>query len=278
MKRRVADLQRAIMLSYQHSYHAGNMADVQKHSLLAWMLTYLVQKPKPLTYIETHAGRGLYRLDSVEALKTTEAQQGVKRAEALFEEDHPYRVGLDRACQAHGAEAYPGSPLLARTLLRDTDALHLSELHPTENQMLQDALPDTRIYREDGFAQAHALIPPTPRRGLMLIDPSYEIKEDYQTIPAHIRKWHKAWNVGIIVLWYPLLTNGAQKPMLRKLCADHVNALRLEVHFPPVKPGHGMIGSGLFVLNAPYGLKAEAEKIHNRIERASRRDCDKDHV
>jgi 23S rRNA (adenine2030-N6)-methyltransferase len=251
------------MLSYQHHFHAGNLADVQKHALLAWCLDYLTQKDKPLTYIETHAGRGLYDLSSEYALKTGEAAQGIARAEDMFDAAHPYRQRLNEIRASYGPNAYPGSPLIAALSLRDGDTVHLAELHPAENQALRHALNPwgPHIYARDGFDLALALTPPTPRRGMMLIDPSYEVKADYDAIPRHIANIARKWNVGIIALWYPLLTSGAHGPMLGQLTQAFPEALRCECHFPPVRDGHKMIGTGMFIVNPPYGLDAEAARI-----------------
>ena len=122
-------------------------------------------------------------------------------------------------------------------------------------------LKKAKVYQQDGYQLAQSLCPPTPRRGLLLIDPSYEIKDDYAAIPQHIAKVTRAWNVGIIALWYPILTNGAHAPMLNALTAAHPDALRNEVNFPPARPGHGMIGSGMFVINPPYGLSDESKAV-----------------
>ncbi|MEP1768586.1 MAG: 23S rRNA (adenine(2030)-N(6))-methyltransferase RlmJ [Sulfitobacter sp.] len=251
------------MLSYQHIYHAGNLADVHKHSLLAWMLAYLTRKDKPLSYIETHAGRALYDLSAEEALKTGEAAAGITLARDWFGTDHPYAQVLARVVAEDGATAYPGSPLIASHLLRLTDQIHLAELHPREHAALEVAMSPTsaKCHMRDGFETAFALCPPTPRRGMLLIDPSYEIKEDYNNISRHIAKLNRAWNVGIIALWYPILTNGAHVPMLDALSSQHPDALRHEVRFPPARPGHGMVGSGMFVLNPPYGLAEEAKRL-----------------
>ncbi|MBV7408845.1 MULTISPECIES: 23S rRNA (adenine(2030)-N(6))-methyltransferase RlmJ [Roseobacteraceae] len=254
------------MLSYQHIYHAGNLADVHKHSLLAWMLAYLTRKDKPVSYIETHGGRALYDLGADEALKTGEAAQGIARARDWFAPDHPYIKCLTQTSGLHGQNAYPGSPLFATQILRDTDSLTIAELHPAEHNALELALPTAKVHRADGFAMAHSILPPTPRRGLMLIDPSYEIKDDYQTIPGHIRKYARAWNVGIIVLWYPILTSGAHNNMLKSLEKDHHDALRHEVRFPPARPGHGMVGSGLFVIRPPFGLAEEAAILKTHFD------------
>jgi 23S rRNA (adenine2030-N6)-methyltransferase len=251
------------MLSYQHIYHAGNLADVHKHALLAWMLAYLTRKDKPLSYLETHSGRALYDLSDAAALKTGEAAQGIEKHRGWFAADHPYAQVLARVAQDHGPAAYPGSPLIAAHLLRDQDRIHLAELHPREHAALDLAMSPypARCYQQDGFEMAFALCPPTPRRGLMLIDPSFEIKADYAAIPRHMAKLHRAWNVGIIALWYPILTSNAHRPMLRSLQSAHPEALLSEVRFPPARPGHGMVGSGMFVINPPYGLEEEAKRL-----------------
>ena len=254
------------MLSYQHAYHAGNLADVHKHGLLSWVLSYLTKKDKPLSYIETHGGRGLYDLAGAEALKTGEAAQGIARAKDWFPADHPYRRVLECVATSHGTAAYPGSPLIAHTLLRNEDAIDIAELHPAEYEALRQILPRRSCHRQDGFERAHSLLPPTPRRGLILIDPSFEVKSDYDAIPGHIRKWHKAWNVGIIMLWYPILTSGAHKPMARTLRQDHPEAMLHEVRFPLARPGHGMVGSGMFVVNPPYGLSEEAARLKQHFD------------
>lgn len=254
------------MLSYQHIYHAGNLADVHKHALLAWMLDYLTRKDKPLSYIETHGGRALYDLSAAEAVKTGEAAQGIERAREWFAADHPYARCLAQTAEKHGKSAYPGSPLIATQLLRKGDTITLAELHPKEHAALQTALPRAQVRQADGFAMANAMLPPTPRRGLMLIDPSYEVKADYDAIPGHIRKFTRAWNVGIVALWYPILTAKTHAKMLERLEKDHPDALRAEVRFPPARPGHGMVGSGLFVIRPPFGLAEAAANLKSRFD------------
>ncbi|MGB8811862.1 MAG: 23S rRNA (adenine(2030)-N(6))-methyltransferase RlmJ [Paracoccaceae bacterium] len=251
------------MLSYQHLYHAGNLADVQKHALLCYTLDYLIQKDKPVTYIETHAGRGFYDLSAEEALKTGEADQGISIMEQYFSPDHPYILRLSEVRAQHGPHAYPGSPLLAVMTLREKDTLHLAELHPQEYRILSETLTPwgAHVYQQDGLQLALAICPPTPRRGMMLIDPSYEVKDDYINIPKVIAAIHRKWNVGIIALWYPILTSNTHLEMLATLRQNHPDALIHEVRFPPVKDGHRMVGSGMFILNPPYGLDIEAQNL-----------------
>ncbi len=251
------------MLSYQHAFHAGNLADVQKHAMLAVALDYLTQKDKPLTYIETHAGRGLYTLTDQAALKTGEAAGGIARLEQAFAPDHPYRRRLIETRAQNGRDAYPGSPLLAALTLRPGDTMHLAELHPQEHAALLGVLGPwgAHVRQADGLAMALAICPPTPRRGLMMIDPSYEVKEDYQSIPKAMQAIHRKWNVGVLMVWYPILTSGAHGTMLNSLTAAFPGASRHEVTFPPLRDGHRMVGSGLFTVNPPYGLQEEAARL-----------------
>ncbi len=171
---------------------------------------------------------------------------------------------LAAARARYGENAYPGSPLIAAELLRASDSLTLAELHPREFAALEAAMAPCHAAcrREDGLKLALAATPPEPRRGLMLIDPSYEVKADYAALPPLIRKVHQKWNVGVIMLWYPILTSGAHLAMLDALkAADLPKALRHELRFPPAREGHGMVGSGIFVVNAPFILAAETARI-----------------
>lgn len=252
------------MLSYQHAYHAGNLADLHKHALLAAMLAYLAAKPKPMSYLETHAGRGLYDLAGSEAARTGEAMAGIERAlaEDWLPAGHPLLAVLAGVRARHGARSYPGSPLVAATLLRPGDRMDLAELHPAEARALGRVLGDrARIHHEDGFAMANRLCPPEPRRGLMLVDPSWEVKADYDRVPGFVARIARKWGVGVIALWYPILGDSRHRPMLEALAAAHPGALRSEVRFPPAREGHGMTGSGLFVLNPPWGTAEAAREI-----------------
>lgn len=257
------------MLSYQHAYHAGNLADVHKHAVLAAALDYLTRKDKPLSYLETHAGRGLYDLAGAAAQKTGEAARGIGRIEAALPRAHPYARALRAVRAAHGATAYPGSPLLARQMLRDGDKMHLAELHPAEHAALQAccAGPGVRIHHRDGIEMAQSLCPPEPRRGLMLIDPSWEVKRDYETVPDTLRQLARKWNVGVLMLWYPLLEEGIHAGLRDRLQRHFPQALCHEVRFARARPGHRMVGSGLFVVNPPWGLAQEAQAIGALLQR-----------
>ena len=168
---------------------------------------------------------------------------------------------------AHGDAAYPGSPLIAALGLRETDHIHLAELHPQEVQHLRStAAPwGAHVHQRDGFDLALALTPPTPRRGLMLIDPSYEVKSDYDAIPRHLAHIHRKWNVGILLLWYPILLGHPHATMVNALAETFPEALRHEVRFAPAREGHRMHGSGMFVVNPPYGLDQETAQLTQRF-------------
>ncbi|MDO6457341.1 23S rRNA (adenine(2030)-N(6))-methyltransferase RlmJ [Celeribacter halophilus] len=262
------------MLSYQHGFHAGNLADVQKHALLATMLDYLTRKDKPLSYIETHAGRALYDLAGSQAQKTGEAAQGIEKVADWFKPSHPYARARKTIAETHTRNIYPGSPAIAQALLRDTDQLHLAELHPTEfaelkaNTAASPSFAGLHIKQQDGIQFAQSICPPEPKRGLMLIDPSYEIKSDFETLPSTIYKLHRKWNVGIIALWYPILKNGTHLPLVEGMkYANFPGCLHTEVRFKPAQKGHGMHGSGMFVINAPYGLAEEAARLTGLFNR-----------
>jgi len=253
------------MLSYQHAYHAGNLADVHKHAVLSWVLAYMTRKDKPLSYIETHGGRGLYDLEADEALKTGEAAVGVEAVGDWFGPDHPYGTVLAACREENGDTNYPGSPWIASHLLRSEDVLHVAELHPLERSILEITVPGAHIHGQDGFDMVYSQCPPTPRRGLLLVDPSYEVKDDYVSIPRHFVKISKAWPVGVLILWYPILTDFRHRPMIKALQRDLKEPLFHEVQFPPARKGHGMIGSGMMLVNAPWGLEDELARLSEKF-------------
>ncbi|MCT4557208.1 MAG: 23S rRNA (adenine(2030)-N(6))-methyltransferase RlmJ [Pelagimonas sp.] len=267
------------MLSYQHSYHAGNLADVHKHAILSWVLNYLTKKDKPLSYIETHAGRGLYDLASEAAAKTGEAAKGIEIAQAWFKGSDPYIRALAAIRARHGKDHYPGSPLIAQSLLRPCDHITLAELHPQEVEALRGAIragfdrdqrgATVKIHHQDGFDLAQSLCPPDPRRGLILIDPSWEIKSDYNTVPDFMASLSRKWNVGVQLLWYPVLRDGTHVHMTRRLSQLFPDALCHEVKFPPARDGHRMIGSGMFIVNAPWGLDVYGRDLTQKFRRAN---------
>jgi len=243
------------MLSYQHSYHAGNPADLHKHLVLAELLTLLTRKARGISYLETHAGRGLYDLGTAEALKTGEALEGIQ---ALTLPDCPLETALNATRARYGSNAYPGSPLIAQTLLRPQDQLHLMELHPAEYRALRLNLrtENTAIHKRDGYEGVLALSPPKPRRGLVLVDPSYEVKTEYAQAAEFTRQLMAKWPEATVLLWYPLLPAARHVELIDNLKLPYY---RHEVGFA-LKDGQGMTGSGLLLVNGPYGAEKAFKK------------------
>lgn len=246
------------MLSYQHGYHAGGLADVHKHAALSVLLAALAGKDRPLSYIESHAGRGLYDLASPEALKTGEARAGVEAmlSRRALPDDHPWLRAINAARAQHGPTTYPGSPAIARALLRPGDSLQLLELHPQEHAALRRNLggPRVQIHRRDGHEGLPALLPPTPRRGLALIDPSYEVKDEYLRAARLFLAAHRKWPQGVILLWYPVLEAGLHRGLAAALDEAGPGLWREEVSF--AAGGFRLRGSGLVAANLPYGAEA----------------------
>lgn len=249
------------MLSYQHAYHAGGPADVHKHAALAVLLARLVEAVPRLSYFETHAGRGLYDLASPEAEKTGEAALGIRRLELepVLGAGHPYAQVLRAVRRIYGPDFYPGSPLVARALLRDEDRLTLCELHPQEFAALKANLPDAAIAirKADGFQTVLTMCPPETREGLVFVDPSYEIRGEYMAVADFLISLHRRWSRGVMLLWYPLLEAAPHVEMLRRLkVAGLPGFWHQEVGFAP-QARKRALGSGLVGVNLPEGA-AEA--------------------
>ena len=255
------------MLSYRHAFHAGNYADVLKHLVLTRIVTHLTKKPGPVCYIDTHAGAGGYSLVSSEAKKTDEFSQGIgllwgqkKLPTALAE----YRELVERFNQGPTLKHYPGSPWLARQLLRKSDRLELCELHPKDHPLLAKQFAGERrvkCYFEDGFKRSLALVPPVERRGLVLIDPSYEVKHDYDKVVSHIKALHKRFATGTYALWYPLVDVARIKRMEQAFVSSGMRNIELyEVSLTRDHAQPGMTGSGMIVVNPPWTLKKDVRE------------------
>lgn len=269
------------MLSYQHVYHAGCLADLHKHAALCLLLKKMVEKDKPLTYVETHAGRGVYNLDAPESLKTGEAQQGIARLEKenWLSPDHLYRETLRMFRKNAGERFYPGSPALAQSLLRPEDRLYLAELHPQEIVHLRENIvgDNVRIHNTDGYAALFSIPKDYMKRGFIFVDPSYECKDEYQTLPAKIAKLKKKWPVAVLCVWYPLLPAGLYKDMVARLQALGMPKTMLcETMFYSNKESdqsnksYGMYGSGLFIANLPYGVEDDLNSLSAALKNISR--------
>ena len=251
------------MLSYRHAFHAGNPADVLKHFVLVELLQHLNQKDKPYWYIDTHAGAGGYALDSRYASKNAEYAGGISKlwlAKDLPSQLSTY-VDIVRAFNTgEKLRAYPGSPMIARALLRDDDRMRLFELHSTDNRLLNAAFADAgrsvKIEKADGFSGLRALLPPPPKRALVLIDPPYEIREDYRLAFETLREANTRFPGGTYCLWYPQLQRMESRDLPARLKRLPVPAW-LHVSLTTNRPspdGFGMHGSGLFIVNPPWTL------------------------
>jgi len=254
------------MLSYRHAFHAGNHADVLKHSVLSLLIEYFKQKDKPFWYIDTHAGAGAYRLDSFEARKNAEYARGIGRIfaarAALPDFLQPYIESIDALNNGADLKRYPGSPWLAAHLMRATDRLRLFEMHPQDVQTLSDNLQRDRrvvIAASDGFAGLKALLPPPPRRALILIDPPYELKEDYAKVVDALQDALKRFSNGTYMIWYPLLSRTEAQRLPAKLMALQLPALRVELQVEKPQGEFGMFGSGLFIVNPPWTLRSQLQ-------------------
>jgi 23S rRNA (adenine2030-N6)-methyltransferase len=252
------------VLSYRHGYHAGNHADVLKHLVLTRLLTYLARKDKPLCYIESHAGPGLYRLDSPQAQQNLEYDGGIGR---LWDRrDLPAAIeaylGLVRALNPDGnLRHYPGSPWIARQLLRPVDRLVLHELHSSEIGPLRDNFAGDRrvqVIEGDGYRGLVAALPPRERRGLVLLDPAYEVKSDYRQVAETLALAHRRFATGVYVLWYPVVEGGRRDDLERAIARSGIPRIqRYELGVRPAGQGPGMGTSGLMVVNAPWVLMDE---------------------
>lgn len=257
------------MLSYRHSFHAGNHADVLKHLVLMLIIESLQQKEKGFYYLDTHAGVGRYRLFGEEAEKTGEFAEGIGR---LWErQDLPQAVA--RYVQLvkkinYGGKAlryYAGSPLIAASLLRPQDRALLTELHPSDYPLLRNnfkQFDNVTTKRDNGFQQLKATLPPKERRGLVLIDPPYELKADYDLVVQAVIEGYKRFATGIYALWYPVVLRQQTKRMIKNLQASGIRKiLQLELAVRPDSDQRGMTASGMIVVNPPWTLEAQMKTV-----------------
>ncbi|QET01445.1 MULTISPECIES: 23S rRNA (adenine(2030)-N(6))-methyltransferase RlmJ [Cupriavidus] len=257
------------MFSYRHAFHAGNHADVLKHAIVVQLLDYLTRKDKPFWYVDTQAGAGRYSLEHAYAQKNAEFETGIgplwESEEELPAMLEAYLEQVDELNPDGELNHYPGSPWLAWQMLRDADRLRLFELHPTEIQVLRDnfrgAGRRVMLYDADGFEGLKAILPPPPRRALVLIDPAYEDKNDYARTVRAVQDGLQRFATGMYAVWYPQVQRreSTQLPeQLKRLpVKSWVHASLTVKH--PVPGGLGLHGSGMFVINPPWTLKADLE-------------------
>lgn len=248
------------MLSYQHSYHAGGPADVHKHLALTLLLTQLTVKAKPMAVVDLYAGNGVYALTAPAAQKTGEYQEGIAELWDLADPPRPLRAYLETVKRLNPGvlSLYPGSPEIARQLLRDTDQIVLNELHPSAFTALKRWAghdPRINIHKRDGLEAMLALVPPKIRRGLVLVDPSFEMKSDYTEIPLRLAAAAEKWREGIFVVWYPILADARHQPLLAGLKTIAAPSFSAELGFSGADKG--LRGTGVAVINPPWKFDGE---------------------
>lgn len=252
------------MLSYQHSYHAGNFADVHKHIGLVLSLRCLQQKVAPLCYVDCHAGRGIYDLRGEQARKSREADAGILRLASATGSPDAVRDYLDLVATFNRDAAlhyYSGSAALAQAVLRAQDRAIMLELHPQEYPALKQFIgADIRIglHARDCYEGLPALLPPAIKRGLVLIDPSYEVKSEFENVVTLLCKALHRWSNAVYLLWYPLLPAGRHAALLHKLGA-RAPAKMLNSEIRINANAEGLQGSGLIIINTPWQLEAQLD-------------------
>ncbi len=254
-------IQYAAMLSYQHSYHAGNHADVLKHIILGDLVAGMQRKSSPIFLLDAFASRGVYDLKSPEALKNREFNTGVGQLWHLHQEPNP--EGVERWFKLIGSEnsdggfqRFPGSTALFASMLREPDRLAACDLHPQEFNMLRLSFNSRRrlaLHKRDAFEALGALLPPKEKRGLVFIDPSYEDKNEYNKVARAIAAVYPRFQAGSYVIWYPLLPAGRHNDLFRELKRSGIRKiLRLELDCHNCFPEMQMFGSGLLIINPPW--------------------------
>lgn len=257
------------MLSYRHSFHAGNHADVLKHIVQSLILDALKQKEKPFVYHDTHSGVGRYDLRHEWSEKTGEYKQGIDRIwqqEKTPELLHSYLTAIASLnSDKNRLRYYPGSPSIARAQIRSQDRMVLTELHPSDFPLLEQEFfrdRQVKIFKEDGFQRLKASLPPKERRGLVLIDPPYELAKEYRDVVSAIAQSHKRWATGIYAIWYPVVNRADIEDMIEGLEGLNIrNILQIELAVAADSNEHGMTASGMIVINPPWKLEGQMKEI-----------------
>jgi 23S rRNA (adenine2030-N6)-methyltransferase len=264
------------MFSYRHAFHAGSHADILKHLTLIHLVQYLQEKPVAITFVDTHAGAGIYSLQDGFSTVSKEADGGIFRLNQYVEtcrhantpipeSTHEYLKCIDAENIEGQLNAYPGSPFILARLLRPQDRLKLFELHPKEIDILRHNIGELKqskqidIYAEDSFARLKGLLPPPSRRGLVLIDPSYEDKQDYRYLELTMEEALQRFATGCYAIWYPVLSrreSAALPDRLKKIATAHKRSwLHAELRVENAPGERRLQASGMFIINPPWTLE-----------------------
>ncbi|RKF18508.1 23S rRNA (adenine(2030)-N(6))-methyltransferase RlmJ [Alginatibacterium sediminis] len=252
------------MLSYRHSFHAGNYADVLKHVTQLSILDYMCQKDAPIRYVDTHSGAGGYSLEEKQAQTTLEYKDGIQKllqATNLNPLLQRYASLVQSFNDNQGLSHYPGSPWFAQHILRPQDRLFLHEIHPSDFPLLAKTFSrDKRVScrDKDGFEGLVSLMPPREKRAMVLIDPPYEIKSDYKLVVETIIRSHKRFKQACIALWYPVVKRERIQELENQLVSSGIRNIQLfELGLSADSSGRGMTSSGMIVVNPPWTLMAQ---------------------
>jgi 23S rRNA (adenine2030-N6)-methyltransferase len=269
-------------MNYRHAFHAGGFADVIKHIVLVRILTYLQDKPAAFRVIDTHAGAGLYDLTGDEARRGGEWLTGIARVmQARFSEAtqpllKPYLDIVRAFNPQRDLVAYPGSPLIARALLRPQDRITACEVEPQARKRLIEALrrdSQARVVDLDGWTALPAFVPPNERRGLVLIDPPYEAKDEFERMATGFAEAFAKWPTGSYLLWYPVKSRRVTDSLARHVAAavgagpSPGKCLRLEFSVAPQTAGTALASAGLLIINPPWTLMAELRAVLPELEK-----------
>jgi len=265
------------VLSYRHSFHAGNYADVLKHIVQVEILSHLAKKNKPFTYVDTHAGAGLYHLSSAQATKNAEFNEGIGK---LNKNDWPelgtYFDIINNFNSNGELTVYPGSPKITQHFLREKDRAWLFELHSTDFRMLEKNFSNDKRYivkAEDGYSGFIGLLPPISKRGFVLMDPSYEIKTEYDLVIDTLIKAHRRFATGTYALWYPVVDRRRIIRLEKKLLESGIKRIQLfELGQQKDTVERGMTSAGMIVINPPWTLFNKMEEILPRLAAVLGRD------
>ncbi len=260
------------MLSYKHGFHSGNHADILKHIVICLLMRALNRKDKPYIVIDTHSGSGLYKLDGFMAQKNQEYKSGISKIKdnKNLHELVPEFFEVYESVNQEEGNFYPGSPMFEAKLGRDTDKFTFIDLHPNEFENLRNNFKRDRrcnIQNREGLEALNALLPPTPRRGMVVIDPAYEEKNEYIDLVKAVKNGHAKWNTGIFAIWYPVLgkLRDHSKNLTQDLRRLNIPMLQVELCVEPQEEVFGMCGSGMLILNYPYGLDNELSPIVDEL-------------
>jgi 23S rRNA (adenine2030-N6)-methyltransferase len=241
-------------MNYRHAYHAGSHTEVFKHAVLVLLLQHLLSKPRPFTVLDTHGGAGLYDLTAEEAQKTGEAQDGIGRVIDKAIPTAQAYLDLVRCLNPSGLRCYPGSPAIAQAFLREDDRLAACELREDDAALLRKNFEDDRrivVHRRDGYEALGALLPPTPRRGLVLIDPPFERPDEFTALADALNAGIRKWRSGIFLAWYPLKDRAGIRELRLHYRPDNPPTLCCELLQQPLD-GARLAGSGVIICNPPW--------------------------